>query len=103
MGHRHCPLTDAGMLGFLAAVPLMYWVLITRTHELTDEQLNAATKQGYIKALDHVGQGLVHVPRPPSPGQCETCGRHESPADVISLDEHRRAAPHITEENRAVP
>lgn len=98
------PLTDAGVLGLLAAVPLMYWVMITRSHDVTDEQIAQAEARGYVKALDHVGRGLVHVPPPPSPGQCANCGRGVSSADVISLEERRRPAQDtITEENRAVP
>ncbi|MFJ5143269.1 hypothetical protein [Streptomyces sp. NPDC088707] len=98
------PLTDAGLLGLLAAVPVMYWVMITRTHETSAEQLDQARKEGYVKALDHVGRGIIDVPRPPSPGLCEVCGRDESPADVISLNARRRPdANTTTEENRAVP
>ncbi|MFE7516140.1 hypothetical protein ACFU8I_33645 [Streptomyces sp. NPDC057540] len=97
------PLTDAGLLGLLAAVPLMYWVMITRTHEVTDEQIAQAEARGYVKALDHVGRGIVDVPVPPSPGLCEDCGRDLSPADVVSLNARRRPANNPTEENRAVP
>ncbi|MET7760430.1 hypothetical protein ABZT27_37985 [Streptomyces sp. NPDC005389] len=97
------PLTDAGLIGLLAAVPLMYWVMITRTHEVTDEQITQAEARGYVKALDHVGRGIIDVPIPPSPGLCEECGRGVSPADVISLDEHRRPGIDTAEENRAVP
>ncbi|MEU2120044.1 hypothetical protein ABZ567_31405 [Streptomyces sp. NPDC016459] len=97
------PLTDAGLLGLLTAVPLMYWVMITRSHEVTDEQIAQAEARGYVKAIDHVGRGIIDVPPTPSPGLCGHCGRGVSPADVISLDEHRRSAPYLTEENRAVP
>ncbi|MFF5790211.1 hypothetical protein ACFY8P_35225 [Streptomyces sp. NPDC012693] len=98
------PLTDAGLIGLLAAVPLMYWVMITRTHEVTAEQIAQAEARGYVKALDHVGRGVIDVPPPPSPGQCEECGRDLSPADVISLNARRRPDANTTiEENRAVP
>lgn len=97
------PLTEAGTLGVLAAVPALYWVMITRTHEVTDQQLEQARKEGYVKALDHVGRGIIDVPPPPSPGQCEHCGRDVPPADVISLDERRRPADNAIEQNRAVP
>ncbi|MER6099429.1 hypothetical protein ABT154_26970 [Streptomyces sp. NPDC001728] len=96
------PLTDAGLLGLLAAVPLMYWVMITHTHEVTAEQLEKARSEGYIKALDHVGRGLVSAPHPPSPGLCEDCGRRVSSVDVISLKDRRRPAI-TTKENRVVP
>ncbi|WP_037880006.1 hypothetical protein [Streptomyces sp. NRRL F-5727] len=93
------PLTDAGTLGTLAAVPLLYWVMITRTHEVTDQQLEKARQQGYVMAMDHVGRGLIDAPVPPSPGLCGHCGRHASPADVISLDERRRSG-HNPKEKR---
>lgn len=86
------PLTEAGTLGTLAAVPVMYWVMINRTHEITDTQLAAAEQRGYLAALDHVDRGLIDVPPPPSPGQCVRCGSDQSPGDVISLADHRRPA-----------
>ncbi|RSS59543.1 hypothetical protein [Streptomyces sp. WAC01280] len=94
-------LTEGGTLGTLAAVPLMYWVMITRTHQITDNQLATAEQRGYLAALDHVGRGLIDVPPPPSPGQCVRCGSDESPGDVISLADHRRPANNPEEKRTA--
>ncbi|MFC8584187.1 hypothetical protein ACFUGD_06480 [Streptomyces sp. NPDC057217] len=92
-------LLDAGLLGTVATVPLLYWVMITHTHQLNDEQLAEAHEAGYRAALHHVARGLLTPPpAPPTPG-CRQASE-QSAGNVVCL--HCRPT-HIAEEKRAVP
>ncbi|APD18507.1 hypothetical protein HOR43_gp50 [Streptomyces phage Ididsumtinwong] len=77
-------LTDAGILGAVATVPLLYWVMITRTHQITDDQLAEAHQAGYALALHHVARGLlVPDPAPPTPGHHQD--DEQTPGNVVQL------------------
>lgn len=89
-------LTDAGILGAVATVPLLYWVMITRTHQITDDQLADAHQAGYALALHHVARGLlVPDPAPPTPGHHQD--DEQAPGNVVQL---RHRPTYTTEEKR---
>ncbi|MEU4986611.1 hypothetical protein [Streptomyces sp. NPDC021969] len=58
----------AGLFLTLTAVPLLIVRAIHTAHRATADQLDAAERIGYQKALGHVALGLLDAPKPPQGG-----------------------------------
>ncbi|QCX77639.1 hypothetical protein C9F11_20020 [Streptomyces sp. YIM 121038] len=85
-------LWQVGLFFLLSAVPLLIIRTVHTSQRATADQLDAADRAGYARALDHVARGLLDAPTPPHGGN-RNHRAEQAAGNVITLRPHHIGQP----------
>ncbi|GGR80673.1 hypothetical protein GCM10010252_18980 [Streptomyces aureoverticillatus] len=91
LGHNDA-LWQTGLFLVLPAVPLLIIRTVHNSQRATADQLDAADRAGYSRALDHVARGLLDAPAPHHGGHRNCCAEQVA-GNVITLRPHHTDRP----------